>query len=92
MLRGVVFSDVRRVGSGPAVAGVAMCSGSLLLFDLRGAGVFAFAVGEDGVGDGGSRVAALGVALCCTAAVVEACEGVRDIMVGTGVGFGAGRV
>jgi hypothetical protein len=85
MLRGAfVFSDVLRITSGPGAA-VVMCNGSVGA-DLR------CAVGLAAVGvDGGSRVAAPGVMMGC-AARVDACEGVRDIMVGTGVGFGAGRV
>jgi hypothetical protein len=64
-----------------------MCSGSVLAVDLRGAVVF---VGVEG-DTGGSRVAAPGVSEGC-AARVDACEGVRAIMVGTGVGLGEGRV
>lgn len=40
---------------------------------------------------GGSNVAAPGV-IVGGMALVEACEGVRETMVGTGVGLGAGRV
>jgi hypothetical protein len=83
MLRGAVLSDVRRIISGPA-AGAAMCSGSVG-GDLKGV------VGLVGVDEGGSRVAAPGV-VEGGAARVDACEGVRDTMVGTGVGLGAGRV
>jgi hypothetical protein len=85
MLRGAVLSEVRRMISGPA-AGAAMCSGSVGV-DLKGV------VGLVGVvvDEGGSRVAAPGV-VEGGAARVDACEGVRDTMVGTGVGLGAGRV
>jgi hypothetical protein len=85
MLRGAfVFSDVLRMTSGPGAAG-AMCNGSVGA-DLRCAPGLA-AVGVEG----GSRVAAPGVVVGW-AARVDACEGVRDIIVGIGVGFGAGRV
>lgn len=85
MLRGAfVLSDVLRTMSGPGAA-VVMCNGSVGA-DLRWADGLA-AVGVVG----GSRVAAPGVVMGCTARV-DACEGVRDIMVGTGVSFGAGRV
>jgi hypothetical protein len=86
MLLGAVLSDILRIISGAAGDG-AMCSGSVLEVDLRGAGVFVATDGDAG----GSRVAAPGVSEGC-AALVDACEGVRAIMVGTGVGFGAGRV
>jgi hypothetical protein len=85
MLLGAVLSDVLRIRSGPAT-GVVMCNGSVGA-DLKGVDGLAGAVGVAG----GSRVAAPGVNWGC-AARVDACEGVRDIMVGTGVGFGAGRV
>lgn len=89
MLRGgvfsAVFSEVLRTMSGPA-AGAVMCRGSVGA-DFSGVAALAGAVG----GAGGSMLAAVGVSGGCTARV-EACEGVRDIMVGTGVGLGAGRV
>jgi hypothetical protein len=85
MLLDAVLSEVLRIMSGP-VAGPVMCSGSVGV-DLKGVDVFA-AGGWDA---GGSSVAAPGVVEGGTA-LVDACEGVRDIMVGTGVGFGAGRV
>ena len=86
LLGAAVFSDVRRTASGLATGVVAMCSGSVG-GDLNCVGVLA----ATGWATGGSRVAAPGVSGGCTARV-DACEGVREIMVGTGVGFGAGRV
>jgi hypothetical protein len=85
LLGAAVLSDVLRMMSGPA-AGAVMCSGSVGV-DLKGVDGFVD-VGWDA---GGSRVAAPGVVGGCMA-LVDACEGVREIMVGTGVGFGAGRV
>tara|TARA_R110002003_G_scaffold54_15_gene4811 strand:+ start:15075 stop:15347 length:273 start_codon:yes stop_codon:yes gene_type:complete len=88
MLRGVVFSDVLRTTSGVG-AGMPKLRGSVFGVALSGAGA-AFAV-AGGWATGGSRVAAPGVSDGWTA-LVDACEGVRETMVGTGVGFGAGRV
>lgn len=85
MLRGVVLSEVLRKMSGPA-DGVVMCRGSVGA-DLNGVAALAGAAGIAG----GSALAAVGVS-GGWAARVDACEGVRDIMVGTGVGLGAGRV
>jgi hypothetical protein len=79
MLLGAVLSDVLRSISGPVV-GVKF-SGAL------GAG--------SGWDTGGSSVAAPGVVVVVLMGgmvLVEACEGARAIMVGTGVGLGAGRV
>lgn len=83
MLLGPLCSDVLRVMSVP----VAMFSGSVGP-DFRGAGALAAGSGwaeggsdvaVPGAGEGGSRRA-------------EACDGLRESIVGMGVGFGAGRV
>jgi hypothetical protein len=81
MLLGAVLSDVLRSISGPVVG-------------VKFSGAFGAGGGWD---TGGSSVAALGVAVVIIVvvggmALVEACEGARATMVGTGVGLGAGRV
>jgi hypothetical protein len=63
-----------------------MCSGSVGVA-LKGVAALAGVCADEG----GSSVAAPGV-VEGGAARVDACEGVRETIVGTGVGLGAGRV
>lgn len=87
MLRGVALSEVRRTISETAVPGGVTLRGSVLVVDLSGA--VAPGVASNGV-EGASTVGVVGVA--GAAPLVEACDGVRETIVGMGVGFGAGRV
>lgn len=84
MLLGPVCSEVLRAAS-MAVVDVTMFSGSVL--DLKGAA----AVEGGGWTDGASDVAVVGV-VTVGSRRVEAWEGLRESMVGMGVGLGAGRV
>lgn len=86
MLLGPVCSDVLRVNSAGTTA-VTTLSGSVG-GDFNGGG--AFAVGES-VEVGGSNVAVTSGTATCSERV-DIWEGLRESIVGIGVGFGAGRV